>query len=29
VPMIEAFKKQFIKRGVPPGHIHFEEFNFR
>ncbi len=29
VPMIEAFKKQFLEKGVPVGNIHFEEFNFR
>jgi predicted ferric reductase len=29
VPMIEAFKKQFLEKGVPQEHIHFEEFNFR
>lgn len=29
LPMIEAFKKQFLKQGVPSTHIHYEEFNFR
>ena len=29
LPMTEAFKAQFMQKGVPAGHIHFEEFNFR
>jgi predicted ferric reductase len=28
-PMIEAFRRTFTARGVPPGRIHYEEFNFR
>jgi predicted ferric reductase len=27
--MVQAFTEQFRKAGVPEGHIHFEEFNFR
>lgn len=29
LPMTEAFRKQFVAKGVPAGNIHFEEFNFR
>lgn len=29
LPMTEAFKKQFVQKGVPLGNIHYEEFNFR
>lgn len=29
LPMTEAFRKQFLAKGVPAGNIHFEEFNFR
>jgi predicted ferric reductase len=29
LPMTEAFRKQFMAKGVPAGNIHFEEFNFR
>ncbi len=29
LPMIQAFEKKFLALGVPPGNIHFEEFNFR
>ena len=29
LPMTEAFRKQFMAKGVPRGNIHFEEFNFR
>ena len=29
LPMIQAFEKKFVALGVPPGNIHFEEFNFR
>jgi predicted ferric reductase len=27
--MVQAFAEQFRQAGVPDGHIHFEEFNFR
>ena len=29
LPMVQAFEKKFLALGVPHGHIHFEEFNFR
>lgn len=29
LPMARAFEKKFLSLGVPKGHIHFEEFNFR
>jgi predicted ferric reductase len=29
LPMIQAFEKKFVEAGVPPGNIHYEEFNFR
>jgi predicted ferric reductase len=29
LPMTEAFRKQFLAKGVPARNIHFEEFNFR
>ena len=29
VPMTDAFRRQFVKRGLPASHIHYEEFNFR
>ena len=29
LPMTEAFRKQFLQKGVPASNIHFEEFNFR
>ncbi len=28
-PMVEAFRNAFVAKGVPPGKIHYEEFNFR
>ena len=28
-PMVEAFRNAFVVKGVPPGKIHYEEFNFR
>jgi predicted ferric reductase len=28
-PMVEAFRRALTARGVPPGRIHYEEFNFR
>ena len=27
--MVQAFAEQFKQKGVPPDHIHYEEFNFR
>jgi predicted ferric reductase len=29
VQMVEAFRNAFVAKGVPPGKIHYEEFNFR
>jgi predicted ferric reductase len=29
LPMVQAFEKKFLERGVPAGNIHYEEFNFR
>ena len=29
LPMIQAFEKKFLELGLPPGQIHYEEFNFR
>jgi predicted ferric reductase len=29
LPMIQAFEKKFLDLGLPPGQIHYEEFNFR
>ena len=29
IGMVEAFKNAFMRRGVPAGKIHYEEFNFR
>ena len=29
VPMVEAFRNAFVAKGVQPGKIHYEEFNFR
>ena len=29
LPMVQAFEKDFIRRGLPKENIHYEEFNFR
>lgn len=29
LPMVQAFEKKFLEAKVPPGNIHYEEFNFR
>ena len=29
VPLVEAFQKQILERGLKAEQIHFEEFNFR
>jgi len=29
LPMIQAFEKKFLEKGLPKNQIHFEEFNFR
>jgi predicted ferric reductase len=29
LPMVEAFEKDFLGRGLPKQNIHYEEFNFR
>jgi predicted ferric reductase len=29
LPMTQAFESKFLAMGVPQGHIHYEEFNFR
>jgi predicted ferric reductase len=29
IAMTDTLRKGFMKQGVPAGHIHFEEFNFR
>jgi predicted ferric reductase len=29
ITMVQALQKEFMRLGVPAGHLHFEEFNFR
>jgi predicted ferric reductase len=29
LPMIQSFERRFLALGMPKGHIHYEEFNFR